>query len=415
MDGSHQRRFDNQPVDLMPARQAAALLGVQVRTLYAYASRGWLQSHRAGGRTRCYSREEIERLKARRDARMGHAAVAAGALRWGEPVLESALTHIDGRGPFYRGLSARALAADGVSFEAVSELLWTGTLPDHRPRWPVAELGVSPSRLSSLVPPGEPPLTALEVAVPALAARDPGRFGSTNEEERARTLVSRLPACVGLATGRIDAALARSGVARSLIAALGGSDKPAAVRAVDEALVLLADHELNASAFAARVAASAGADLYACVSAALATFSGPRHGGACDRIEALIEEAGGDPRRAQKVVVDRLRRGEGVPGFNHPLYPDGDPRAEPVLEAARRLGGKRARVALAVGEAMKEPPSCDLALVALTAALDLPRGAATAIFAVGRSAGWIAHALEQRAAGYLLRPRARYVGVRADL
>jgi len=225
--------------------------------------------------------------------------------------------------------------------------------------------------------------------------------------------VYRLAACAGLATGRVDAALARTGVARALLAALGGSDKPQNVRAVDAALVLMADHELNASSFTARVTASAGADLYACVASALATLSGPRHGGACDRIEGLIAEAGGEPRRARQVVTDRLRRGEAVAGFAHPLYPGGDPRAPPLLEAARTLGARRARVAFALVDAIGEPPACELGLVALALALELPRGAATALFAVGRSAGWIAHALEQRAAGFLLRPRARYVGLTA--
>ena len=399
MDETHQRRFDNQPVNLLEAPEAAALLGVKVRTLYAYASRGWLQSHPGEGRTRRYNRDDIERLRARRDARLGHGPVAAGALRWGEPVLETAVSLIDERGPFYRGRSAIELARAGVPFEAVAELLWSGTLPERRPRWTAGGWLPRPK-----LPAGEPPLTALQLAVPLLAARDPGRFGFAGEDERARSLVARLAACVGPGG-------AKEGVARTLLVALGGADRPAAVAALDEALVLMADHELNASSFAARVAASAGADLYACVAAALATLSGPRHGGACDRIEALVAEAGGDARRARQVMTDRLRRGEAVPGFGHPLYPRGDPRTQPLLEAARRLGSRRARVVFAIAGAVPEPPATELGLVALAQALDLKRGAATCIFAVGRSAGWIAHALEQRAAGYLLRPRARYVGV----
>jgi citrate synthase len=183
--------------------------------------------------------------------------------------------------------------------------------------------------------------------------------------------------------------------------------------------VVSADHELNASTFAARVAASAGADLYACVGAALATVSGPRHGGACDRVEALVAEAG-SPRRAAAVVHERARRGEAIPGFGHTLYPDGDPRARPLFASAAALGRGRAPMqrvqtvlALvdAVGEARRELPSVECGLVAVTAALELPPGSAAALFALGRAAGWIAHALEQRAAGYLLRPRARYIGV----
>jgi citrate synthase len=186
-------------------------------------------------------------------------------------------------------------------------------------------------------------------------------------------------------------------------------------RALDAALVLMADHELNASTFAARIAASAGADLYACVSAALATLSGPRHGGASLRVEAFADEVGSPPRAAD-VVRSRLQRGDPLPGFGHRLYPDGDPRGGHLISAARRLPGRSARLRtlLALADAVRsqggEPPNSDLGLVALTSALGLPAGAAPAIFALGRCAGWIAHVLEQRADPRLLRPRARYAG-----
>ena len=214
MDESHQRRFDNQPIDLLPARKAAALLGVKLRTLYAYASRGWLTSHPGEGRTRFYSREEVERLRTRHDARKGHTAVAAGALRWGEPVLESALTRIDPRRPVLPRPTRRwSWRRAAPPFEAVAELLWSGSLPAGRPRWPADGMGLPPSRLRALVPPGEPPLTALQVAVPMLAARDPSRFGAppmASELARARQLLSRLAACASLSTAAEAAARCRA-------------------------------------------------------------------------------------------------------------------------------------------------------------------------------------------------------------
>jgi citrate synthase len=185
--------------------------------------------------------------------------------------------------------------------------------------------------------------------------------------------------------------------------------------AINLTLVLTADHELNASTFAARVVASTGADLYACVTGALAALSGPRHGALSDRVEALLDEVG-EPGRARDVIALRTSRGESIPGFGHPLYPTGDPRAPPLLEVARRVAGKRSGlgVALAVLSAMerarREPPNLDFGLVAVVRALGLPRGSAAALFALGRTAGWVAHALEQREAGYLLRPRAEYIG-----
>ena len=106
------------------------------------------------------------------------------------------------------------------------------------------------------------------------------------------------------------------------------------------ALILCADHELNTSTFAARVAASTGADLYACLSAAVAAFSGPLHGGASEQVEWLVREAG-SPAGAITAVAERMRRGELLPGFGHPLYPGGDPRVPPLLQRAVSLGRAR--------------------------------------------------------------------------
>ncbi|HEY8379970.1 MAG TPA: citrate/2-methylcitrate synthase, partial [Nannocystis sp.] len=377
-----------------------------------------VRSERGEGRERRYSREDLERLKARRDARSGHGAVAAGALRWGEPVLESGLTAIEATGPRYRGHRAVELA-ETVGFEAVAELLWTGTLPPEEPRWPVPGLGLRASALAGLLPADPPPLVTLALAVPALAAADPDRYGQAPEVElgRARALILRMAALAGAGADvtRARAALAEGGVARALLVSLGVPASGRAQALVNRALVLSADHELNVSAFAVRVAASAGADLYACVSAGLAALSGPRHGGMVDRVEALVAEVG-RPERARAVVQDRARRGEKVPGFGHPLYPEGDPRGALLLAAALEFAPRSAKVraAAALSEAMQEAgrerPSLDFGLMATGAALGLPPRTAVAMFAIVRAAGWLAHALEQRAAGFLLRPRARYVG-----
>jgi len=206
-------------------------------------------------------------------------------------------------------------------------------------------------------------------------------------------------------------------VAQAVAVALGAKGGKRAVEAINATLILWADHELNVSSFAARVAASAHADLYSCVSAGLAALSGPRHGAACDQIEALFREDK-RPKDAATAIHERTRRGDPIPGFGHPLYPAGDPRARPILERARELGGRMPRVktALAVIEAVREAsglaPTVDSALVVLAAALDLPDGAAPGIVAVGRSAGWVAHVLEQYEADFLIRPRARYSGIK---
>jgi len=402
--------------ELVSAREAAALLEIKLPTLYAYVSRGQLQSSPgARGPARLYRRDEVERLRARHRARAGHGAVAAGALRFGEPALDSAITEISPAGPRYRGHLATQLAQRGIKFEAVAELLWRGE-HGNDVHWEPSDIAFPVSRLAPLVPAGAPPSAALPLVVASAAIRDRARFDPTLDAElsRARALIRRMAASLALggAPGRVRRALAAKTVAGAVAVALGAAERTAAVRRLDELLVLSADHELNASSFAARVAASTGADLYACVGAALGALSGPLHGGACDRVEAFIAEAG-DPLRAAAVVYERTRRGDAVPGFGMPLYPDGDPRAAFVL-ARIRSRAKPVRTALALAEAMqrskRQRPTIDFALVTAAHALDLPPGAASAIFAVGRAAGWIAHVLEQRQAGYLMRPRAKYVG-----
>ena len=418
--GRSQSRFDHQrEEELLSAAEAATLLGVKRATLYTYVSRGLVRCvPEPGTKENRYVRADLERLKARHDARAGHAAVASGALRWGEPVIDSSVSRVGEEGLAYRGHhSAVALAVEGRGFEDVAELLWTGTLPAQAVRWPAPELPFPPSELARLLPRGTPPVAALSALVPLLGARDPVRFAAPPEGEkvRARRLLRQLAAwvCVASAPGRVARALKEETVAQSLATAWDTRVKRAP-ELLNRALVLLADHELNVSTFTARVTASSGADLYACVSAALAALSGPKHGGACDRVEALLAEVG-RPERAAEVVYQRLRRGESVPGFGHQLYPDGDPRTPPILEAAQSVRPEPpgVRVARAVLEVMREaghpPPSVDLALVMLAEALGLPPGSAATLFAVGRAAGWVAHALEQREQGHLLRPRARYV------
>jgi len=402
--------------EMLDAAGAARFLGVKPATLYAYVSRGLVRSRARGeGRERQYLRADLARLKAGRRRRAADGPGLSGALHWGEPVLESAITRITPEGPAYRGRLATDLARSGASFEAVAELLWSGSLPDEPPVWSGDDLGVEPAALSRLLEAASPPLVSLSLLLPAPGARDPARCDVEPAAvlRRARTTIRRMAAALAIpaAPRRIAAALDAGGVARGVAIAAHGSRDRDLVRAIEQALVLLADHELNVSAFAARVAASAGADLYGCLTAALAALSGPKHGGHVERVEALIGEIG-TPDRARTIVHERARRGEHVPGFGHPLYPGGDPRAEPLFASAKALAPRhpRVRTIFALVEAMREagrpPPTIDAGLVAITTALGLPHGSGVALFAVGRSAGWVAHVLEQYDAGFLIRPRA---------
>jgi len=407
----------------LSADEAARALGVKKATLYTYASRGWIRTV-AVGRRRRYAAADVEALKNRAAAAGGHAAAASSALDWGAPILESAITSIDVDGPNYRGVPALALAEDDTPFEAVAELLWTGTLPADPPPFDAPSPGLDADAVEALLPHGGTPATVLPVVVAALGAADPVRHALPASAERAATriLVRRMAAWLAIGFGgswrtRIAAALAAPSIAAALTAALGGP--PSAVAAVNRALVLLADHELNASAFAARVAAGTGADPYAVVAAALATWSGPRHGSASAEVEHLLDQVAPSadaPGSAASLVAERLRRGANIPGFGQRLYPEGDPRAEALLTDARRAAPDSVRLQslleiVRIAEASGHPPAnVDLGLVGLGVAVGLPPGAPSAIFAIGRSAGWLAHAWEQRSSGQLLRPRARYVG-----
>lgn len=390
--------IDDRPdagAELIDAREACARLGVKAATLYTYVSRGLVRTVETGRRSRLYVSTDVDRLGARSAARRGHAAVAVGALQFGEAVLDSGITSIrDGR-LRYRGRDVVELVQAGTPFEQVAELLWNASAGE----WPAAsDLGgeVGPSALFRMLQ-----------ALPSLALTDPLRLGGTAavEHARARRLVRSLAAsAVGgpIGTRRSIA----EGVARRLGRAEGA-------HLVNAALVASADHELNVSTFAARIAASAGADLYACVGAALYTFTGPKHGTSPDRVEALVAACARDGVATE--VRRRISLGEGLPGFGHPLYPRGDPRTPPLLALAQDLGPPRASTTLLelidfVGAEVGLLPTIDCGVLAIARALAAPPGTATLFFGLGRTAGWIAHVLEQRQSPALLRPRARYVG-----
>jgi citrate synthase len=180
--------------------------------------------------------------------------------------------------------------------------------------------------------------------------------------------------------------------------------------------VLCADHELNVSSFTARCVASAGSHPYAVVVAGLAALEGPKHGGAGARVEAMLD-ALRNAASLRTALAARLRRGERIEGFGHPLYPDGDPRARLLLDLIRESYARSPEYrfvtafARTATQITSEHPNIDFGLAALARVLRLPPGAPLTLFAIGRTVGWIGHALEQYATGELIRPRAKYVGV----
>lgn len=374
--------------DWLPAQAALDRLGVARQTLYAYVSRGLLrtQPDPTDPRRSLYDRHGIDTLLQRRKRARGRQAVAASTIDFGEPVLASRITRIAEGRLWYRGEDAIALAAT-ASLEQAAALLWGA------PGFPTLPATAAPDDHA-----GAPIARCLRAAA---AMAGPGIWA------RNTTALHR---DAGVLLRVIAAAAADAPVALPLHAALAaawGSDR-AGAELIRRALVLSADHELNASTFAVRVVASTGAALPCCVLAGLAALSGPLHGGQTERVRALVAEPGmmQEPRAA---VAARLARGERIPGYGHRLYPDGDPRATALL-AALDLAPAWTALNQAVLDLTGLPPTIDVALVALEQTLHLPTGAALAVFAVGRTTGWIAHALEQRQDGRLIRPRAVYAG-----
>jgi citrate synthase len=181
------------------------------------------------------------------------------------------------------------------------------------------------------------------------------------------------------------------------------------------ALILSADHEFNASAFAARVVASTGANLYGATMAGLAAINGPRHGGLTRRVAALFDDVRQTPD-LETELANRLRARVFIPGFGHQLYPDGDIRAATLFAVLREVVPQSLelafaeRLAGAVERLIDRKSNVDFTTVTVERVLGLPRDSALALFLLGRTVGWIAHALEQAEHGALIRPRARYTG-----
>ena len=385
----------------LTAAEAAAALNVTRATLYAYTSRGQLQSEPVPGRPkeRRYFRLDIERLRERKEARRDPSQAAARGLHWGSPVLESGITLIEDGRLYYGGRDVLQLA-ETASLEQIADLLWGGA--------PTAECPLTAKQLNVVRGCTRDPLTVLQMALPLAAAADPAGHDLRPSGVR-QTGARILRLFVAAITGHTTAAPAHTPLHTAW-----APKNARAGEAIRKALVVCADHELNVSAFTARCAASAGASPYGAISAALAALRGTRHGGATERAAALFDETR-EPRRARAVVASRLRRGEPLPGFGHPLYPAGDPRARLLLRVAEAAGNRaewlRARSLWKAGAALlQEQPNLDFALVALARAYRLPSGAPLILFALGRTTGWIAHAIEQYAAGELIRPRARYTG-----
>ncbi|MGW4498264.1 citrate/2-methylcitrate synthase [Micromonospora sp. NPDC004336] len=378
------------PADqLLTTAEVAHRLRVKPETIYAYVSRGLLARVKVPGeRTSRFRLADVERLAARTRATRPERDAA--------PAMRTATTLIAYGRLHYRGLDAAKLAPV-TPFEEVARWLWTGQR--HREVFTASAETLERARQAARHLPGRARIfDRLPVIVAVAAAMDPLRF-----DLAPATVTALAPA---LLSTMVDAlplagdAPADDGLAARLWPRLTGVPaSEAGLRALNAALVLLADHDLAASTIAVRVAASTRANPYAAVLAGLGALDGPMHGAVGGSVHRMVEAALRDG--SPTVVAEWLRTG-GLPGFGHPLYPAGDPRAAALLGLVARLpvgGGLRRTLDDLVATAARRDalPNVDFALAALAHAAGMGPGAAEVIFAVARTAGWIAHVVEEYA------------------
>ena len=427
------------------AAEAAKRLGVKQATLYAYVSRGMLTRRRgADGRSSLFDADEVARLTEK-----GQPRRAAGTAVF---VIESELTEVaDGRFR-YRGMEVTKLAL-WRPFEEVAAWLWTGSFgrpagpgDGHAPG-PGGPGGWRPSGEKDLatqpwqatpeavaagtgaqaaLPEGTLPLERLRVIVPAMAATDLLRLHLDPPAVVAagRNIIAGMVDCLpDPATGTSasgtsvpSARLAEGGIAgRFWYRICPKRPDPGLLGALRAAMALLADHELAASTFAARMAASVRADPYAVVATGLGALGTSRqYGGTSLGAEAMLS-AIRDPADAVRVVGDLLRRGERIPGFGD-FSDNPDPRAKTLLDLVKKAAPRSTRYAISeavLAETRRRSlpePNVDFALATLANVAGMITGAGETIFAVARTAGWIAHAMEAYAKNVPLRPRTVYIG-----
>ncbi|MBO9601890.1 MAG: citrate synthase family protein [Novosphingobium sp.] len=377
--------------DWMTAKAACARLGIRAQTLYAYVSRGLLavSAHPEDSRLGLYRASDVEALAARQKRSRKHADVAARAIAWGEPVLASAITSVRAGRLYYRGQDATVLSQD-QTLEGVTELL--------------AGMDCGPVEPSSRhTPPDDPDfLGRLFLALADRAASAPPLLGSSAEEQAGEAAI-----LLQIVADAVSGMRGEGPIHTRLAQAWGSDPNGPAADLIRRMLVLTADHELNASTFTARVAASTGASLSASVLAGLTALSGPLHGGQGRIVQRFLTEA--VEISNWQAVRNRLVEGLQLPGFGHLLYPEGDIRAKALL-AELNLPEPFAKLCDTVREVTGAEPNIDFAMVAACSACGLPEDAPFAIFAMARSSGWIAHAIEQGQSRSLIRPRARYIG-----
>ena len=408
--------------DLMTREEVLARLNIKSATLYSYVSRGLIKTApHDDGRKSLYMRSDVERVGSRKRGRPPRQVAAESTMRWGEPIISSSITQITAQGPMYRNRSAVGLATAGASFESVAQLLITGVWQDSISAWPVIEtpadvLPLLDTYAGTLASNDMGNVLGIVALAMGMCGRGQAEISDGNSVQAARLVIQSMVGCIGFLgpTRRFVRRDPGESLAAYILRAASGAASADALRAMNGALTVLADNELAPATFAARIAASTNADLFNCVAAAIGSHVGFSTGTATQKIESLLLQNAGAHSLESRLNLVR-EYGASLFGFNHPLYPDGDARADLILQLMRETPSATRETTetldfLALArEKLGTHPGVAIALVTLARGLGLPDGSATAIWIISRTAGWVAHALEQRTQAFLLRPRAKFV------
>lgn len=334
----------------------------------------------------------------------------------------------------YYGCSIDDLAKN-ASFEEIIYLLWYSRLPNRLElkalKQDLAENSVLPGKVYDLLHLYEPwgnPMAKLRTCISFLTHFDDEVMDHSfvADHRKAVRIMARIAAIVA-AIDRIRNNLepiemntiSPDSLAETFLWLLTGEKpEPIAVRALDMCLVLHAEHELNASTFAARVTVSTMSDIYSGIVSAIGALKGPLHGNANEQVAKMLEEIE-EVSQVQAYIDQKIANKELIMGFGHRVYKKGDPRAVYLKELSKQLAEWRGDtrwydISVAIDKLVREKrglmPNVDFYSASVYKYLGIPSDLFTLIFAISRTSGWLAHILEQHEDNYLMRPRAQYIG-----
>lgn len=394
--------MSNSKESFITLNKAKELLGIKRESLYSYVSRKKIKTiiDPKNGKKRLYSYDDIINLLENKK-KAGAEKIARETLVFGQPVLESSITLIEDSILYYRGISIADLVNKNT-FEEVALLIWSGnlTLPSNFPN-----IRTNPHKLAA-------------ITIPELEKY----FIQLEKEEFISVLSNDLQTLgwkilVSLVQDVTQNYTKNTSIANKL-AECFCPEMPHAEELINTALIIIADHELNASSFTARIIASTGGNLFQVIIGALATLSGYKHGGAILQVEQMVKELSENLATIDKNLLKRKNRGDDIVGFGHNLYDKGDFRAKLLLQKISHYYGDSKEFEIynsiiqRCRNITKQDPTVDFALLTLSSVLKSNSDFALFLFSYGRIAGWIGQAMEQYQEDILIRPRAKYIGPR---